>query len=93
MARDRLLDSLHEAIARIGAGARRRRRGAAPVAGGGRAEGRRLGRGVFDGRVEVEVGPLADFSQLVGFEDAAGQIAATSEISVKRFAAGGRRWR
>ena len=29
---------------------------------------------IFDGRVEVEVGPLADFSQLVGFEDAAGQI-------------------
>ena len=39
-------------------------------------------------RVEVEVGPLADFSQLVGFEDAAGQIGATAEISVKRFARG-----
>ena len=38
--------------------------------------------------VEVEVGPLADFSQLVGFEDAAGQISATSEISVKRFTRG-----
>ncbi len=38
--------------------------------------------------VEVEVGPLEDFSQLVGFEDAAGAIGATSEISVRRFARG-----
>jgi hypothetical protein len=34
------------------------------------------------------VGPLSDFSQLVGFEDAASGIGATSEISVKRFAKG-----
>ena len=38
--------------------------------------------------VEVEIGPLGDFSQLVGFEDAAGQIGATSEISVRRFSEG-----
>jgi hypothetical protein len=43
---------------------------------------------MFDGLVEIEVGPLHDFSQLVGFEDAAGGITATSEISVKRFAQG-----
>jgi hypothetical protein len=43
---------------------------------------------LFDGLVEVEVGPLSDFSQLVGFEDAAGAIGATSEISVKRFTQG-----
>ena len=43
--------------------------------------------------VEIEVGPLADFSQLVGFEDAAGAIVATSQISVKRFARAGRRSR
>jgi hypothetical protein len=43
---------------------------------------------VFDGLVEVEVGPLSDFSQLVGFEDAAAGIGATSEVSVKRFARG-----
>ena len=57
---------------------------------------RRLATGIGDGgagesstgMVEVEVGPLTDFSQLVGFEDAAGGIAATSEISVKRFARG-----
>ena len=36
----------------------------------------------------MEIGPLGDFSQLVGFEDAAGQIGATSEISVERFSEG-----
>jgi hypothetical protein len=43
---------------------------------------------LFDGLVKVEIGPLGDFSQLVGFEDAAGQIDATSEISVERFSEG-----
>jgi hypothetical protein len=43
---------------------------------------------LFEGPVEVEIGPLSDFSQLVGFEDAAGGISATSEISVTRFAKG-----
>jgi hypothetical protein len=42
----------------------------------------------FEGIVQLEIGPLADFSQLVGFEDAAGAIEATSEISVTRFSAG-----
>ncbi len=44
--------------------------------------------GLFEGMVRVEIGPLDDFSQLVGFEDAAGQIGATSEISVERFSEG-----
>jgi hypothetical protein len=43
---------------------------------------------LFEGMVEVEIGPLGDFSQLVGFEDAAGQIGATSEISVRKFSEG-----
>jgi hypothetical protein len=43
---------------------------------------------LFDGMVEVEIGPLADFSQLVGFEDAARSIAATSELSITRFSEG-----
>jgi hypothetical protein len=43
---------------------------------------------LFEGLVEVEIGPLGDFSQLVGFEDAAGRIGATSEISVRRFSEG-----
>lgn len=42
----------------------------------------------FEGVVQLEIGPLADFSQLVGFEDAAGAIAATGEISVTRFSGG-----
>jgi hypothetical protein len=43
---------------------------------------------LFQGLVKVEIGPFDDFSQLVGFEDAAGQIGATSEISVERFSEG-----
>jgi chromosome segregation ATPase len=43
---------------------------------------------LFEGLVEVEVGPLSDFSQLLGFEDAAGGIGAMSEISVRRFTQG-----
>ncbi len=43
--------------------------------------------GIFEGLVKVEIGPLGDFSQLVGFEDAAGQIGA-SEIKVERFSEG-----
>jgi hypothetical protein len=43
---------------------------------------------LFEGLVEVEIGPLGDFSQLVGFEDAAGKIDATSEISIRKFSEG-----
>jgi chromosome segregation ATPase len=43
---------------------------------------------LFEGLVKVEIGPLDDFSQLVGFEDAADQIDATSDISVERFSEG-----
>jgi hypothetical protein len=46
---------------------------------------------VYAGQVEVEVGPLADFAQLAGFEDAAAGIEGASEIKVKRFS-GGRAW-
>ena len=49
---------------------------------------RAAARDLFEGLVKVEIGPLDDFSQLVGFEDAAGQIDATSEISVERFSEG-----
>jgi hypothetical protein len=84
--RGRLLDSLQAAIERIGP--------EQPVEevvelepalnGNGEADADRM----FEGMIEVEVGPFADFSQLVGFEDAAGGIGATSEVSVKRFARG-----
>ena len=43
---------------------------------------------VFDGTIEVEVGPLSDFGQLASFEDAAGGIDAADEIAVKGFADG-----
>lgn len=39
-------------------------------------------------RVSVDIGPFADFSQLVRFEDAANSIGATGDISIKRFSAG-----
>jgi hypothetical protein len=44
--------------------------------------------GVFDGRVEVEIGPLRDFAQLSEFEDAANEIGAAGEIKVRRFSGG-----
>ena len=44
--------------------------------------------GVYAGQVEVEVGPLTDFAQLTGFEDAARSISGASEIYVKRFSRG-----
>jgi hypothetical protein len=47
-----------------------------------------LGDGMFEGEVEVEIGPLRDFAQLSGFEDAANAIGATGEIVVKRFSEG-----
>jgi uncharacterized coiled-coil protein SlyX len=43
--------------------------------------------GLFEGEVKLEIGPLGDFSQLVGFEDAVGRIGA-SDISVERFSEG-----
>lgn len=64
--------------------------GASAVAPGTNGNGQPAAKksDVFDGLVKVEIGPLDDFSQLVGFEDAAGQIDATSEISVERFSEG-----
>jgi hypothetical protein len=44
--------------------------------------------GVFAGEVEIEVGPLSDFAQLAGFEDAAAGVRGASEIKVKRFSEG-----
>jgi chromosome segregation ATPase len=45
------------------------------------------GDGLFEGKVRLEIGPLGDFSQLVGVEDAIGQLGA-AEISVERFSEG-----
>jgi hypothetical protein len=81
-----LVAGLQEAIERVGAeddwaG------GLSTLAAANGHSDRRAGE-LFDGLVEVEVGPLKDFSQLVGFEDAASGIGASSEISVKRFTQG-----
>jgi uncharacterized coiled-coil protein SlyX len=80
--RGRLLDSIRAAIERMGG------EEPAPLEANGNGHPRDAADAIFEGLVEVEVGPLADFSQLVGFEDAAGAIGATSEISVRRFASG-----
>ncbi len=59
--------------------------GAAP--GGAAGIAAPAGDDVFEGEVKVEIGPLGDFSQLVGFEDLIGNIGA-SEVSVERFSEG-----
>jgi hypothetical protein len=61
---------------------------AGEATGGGSGAVERAAQGLYEGIVRVEIGPFDDFSQLVGFEDAAGQIDATSEISVERFSEG-----
>ena len=87
--REGLIESLQEAVERVGADAEEEESRDLPgliAAANGYVE-REPGE-LFEGLVEVEVGPLSDFSQLVGFEDAAGGIGAMSEISVTRFTQG-----
>jgi uncharacterized coiled-coil protein SlyX len=59
--------------------------GTAPAADTGSAEAA-LGE-LFEGLIKLEIGPLGDFSQLVGFENAVGRLGA-QEISVERFSEG-----
>jgi hypothetical protein len=82
--RERLLAALAAAVERLGV----EEVEAGDVDAGG--NGHRPGpKGpLFEGVVEVEIGPFADFSQLVGFEDAARSIAATTELSIRRFSGG-----
>jgi hypothetical protein len=92
--RERLLDALTEAIARISgeeepepeAPETRPEFEPAPAATNGHAE--REVAAIFEGLIEVEIGPLSDFAQLVGFEDAAKSIGETTDITVKRFSDG-----
>ena len=81
--RGRLLDAIRGAIDRMGL-----REAAEAAAADGDGRVRDAADEIFEGLVHVEVGPFDDFSQLAGFEDAAGEIAGTSEISVRRFASG-----
>ncbi len=55
---------------------------------GAATDGTAAATGMYTGDVEVEFGPLNDFSQLTGFEDAAAGISGASEIHVKRFSRG-----
>jgi hypothetical protein len=41
----------------------------------------------FEGTIQMEIGPLGDYSQLVGIEDAIGRLGG-SEISIERFSEG-----
>ncbi|OJU81414.1 MAG: hypothetical protein BGO11_06910 [Solirubrobacterales bacterium 70-9] len=43
--------------------------------------------GLYEGKIRLEIGPLGDFSQLVGVEDAVGRLGAT-DVSVERFSEG-----
>ena len=89
--RDRMLDALEDALERIGT----QWEGAvgAPTPPLALSATRRVAlaggqvAGVA-GRVSVDIGPFADFSQLVRFEDAANAIGATGDISIKRFSGG-----
>ncbi len=87
--REGLIESLKEAIERVGvdAGVEESHDLSGLIAAANGYAQRKPGE-LFEGLVEVEVGPLSDFSQLVGFEDAAGGIGSMSEISVKRFTQG-----
>jgi hypothetical protein len=49
--------------------------------------GDELAQETFEGTIQVEIGPLGDYSQLVGIEDAIGRLGA-SEISIERFSEG-----
>jgi hypothetical protein len=46
-----------------------------------------ISQDTFEGTIKVEIGPLGDYSQLVGIEDAIGRLGA-SEISIERFSEG-----
>ncbi len=59
-----------------------------PVPAASNGHSAHVGPELFEGCVEVDIGPLGDFAQLVGFEDAAREIGATSEISILRFSGG-----
>jgi hypothetical protein len=85
--REGLIESLQEAIERVGADAEEEESPDPLIAAANGYAQRKQGE-LFEGLVEVEVGPLSDFSQLVGFEDAAGGIGSMSEISVTRFTQG-----
>jgi hypothetical protein len=62
---------------------------AAEPHGGAHASDREgeISQETFEGTIRVEIGPLGDYSQLVGIEDAIGRLGG-SEISIERFSEG-----
>lgn len=89
-ARDRLLLALEDALERVG-GEWEAERPSPPLLATAEARVAFAGgqpAGASRKFVSVDIGPFADFSQLVRFEDAANAIGATGDISIKRFSAG-----
>lgn len=86
--RERMLEALTEAVARIGGEDGEDEELAEAVDASANGHGEIDGPELFNGLIEVEIGPLSDFSQLVGFEDAAKSIGATTDIAVTRFSEG-----
>ena len=60
---------------------------AAPMAEAANGHAEIEAKELFEGLVKMEVGPLGDYAQLVGLEDAIGNLGA-SEISIERFSEG-----
>lgn len=88
--RDRLLIALEDALARV-AGEWEAGAPAPPLLGSAQARVAFAGgqlAGASRHSVSVDIGPFADFSQLVRFEDAANAIGATGDISIRRFSGG-----
>jgi hypothetical protein len=84
----KLRDDLSARVSELAEVARMRLSAASERPPIGTEPARTAAHGIFAGEVEVEVGPLNDFAQLTGFEDAAAGIDGASEIKVKRFAGG-----
>jgi hypothetical protein len=81
-------DELEALEAAVGAEASVEQAGTyAPADVTARGAGSRNGHGSSPRRVSIDIGPFRDFSQLVGFEDAANAIGATGEIAIRRFSA------
>lgn len=85
---ERLLAALDQAIARVAADWDDEAGAASAAPATEAVEVIRQGARAERRQVSVDVGPFADFSQLVRFEDAANSIGATGDISIKRFSEG-----
>ncbi|HVY95698.1 MAG TPA: hypothetical protein VHA54_01950 [Solirubrobacterales bacterium] len=83
----RRVQALTDAYPEAGADAPANGAATAPTNGAAAPAGPARADGLFEGQVRLEIGPLGDFSQLVGFEDAIGQLGA-ADISVERFSEG-----